>query len=253
MFTLLLACVEDTPAPPTLDEFMHLAWQHYAAEDFTAMAEATVAVSSTFDPGEFPLQGTFSDLSEEEAGLVDVEWDADPSKATGFYVVDVLDCSDSELEKALTNLHQEEVYPENYTAYERTYTTDDEAYFSGESPILYWDTTYSVTIPIFGGYTTSIHGGLQRIEGEWDTPAYATRTWAPNPADCEKEEMHFEQDYQIEVFYPSSGGVVHVYGMWRQFGVTQDSDQDDPVITSTILDAMHDYFDNTSTYCASLR
>ncbi|MBM4368842.1 MAG: hypothetical protein FJ102_21690, partial [Deltaproteobacteria bacterium] len=54
MLTLLTACVEDTPAPPTLDEFMHLAWQHYAAEDFAAMAESTVAVASTFDHEEFP-------------------------------------------------------------------------------------------------------------------------------------------------------------------------------------------------------
>ena len=254
MLSLLFACgPEKLDAPPTLDEFMHQAWALYAAEDLSGMAEATLAVDAIFDPAEFPLQGTFSDLTREEADLVNVAWDADPAAATGFYVVDTIDCSDSELEDALTNLDQEEVYPDNYTAYERTYTTDSNAYFSGESPFLYWDTDYTVAIPLVGGYSTSIHGGVQRVEGEWSTPAYATRTWAPNPADCENDDMHFEQDYQIEVFYPSSAGVIHVYGMWRQFGLSPDSDQDDDLITNTILSAMRDYFANTSEYCATLR
>jgi hypothetical protein len=248
------ACApEQAPAPPSLDQFIHDAWRMYAEEDLAGIAAEAAVVSETFDQAEFPLAGTFSDMTADEFGLVELEWDADPTDATGFYVVDDMDCSSAETQVALTKLEQMEVYPDNYTAYEREYTTDDAAFFADESDILYWDTTYTVAIPIIGNYTMSIHGGAQRLDGQWDSPGFSTRTWAPNPAVTDPEDLHFEQDYQIEVFFPGGEGMIHVYGMWRQFGLNADSTQDDELIRNTILSAMEDYFDNTAEFCATLR
>lgn len=242
---------EQVDAPPTLDEFLHISWQAYAAEDFEMLGSETVAVDPTLKNEDFAMKGNFSDITAEEAALVELEWDADVSETTGFYVVAGIGCTPAQMEEVLTSLKQDEIYS-SYTAYERTYTTDSDAFFAGDTDILYWETTYSVDTVIAGQYTMSIIGGVQRIEGYFDDPIYVTRTFAPNPATTSSEELHFEQDYQIEVFFPRDGGYVHTYGMWRQFGISADGNQDDPLIHDIILNAMEDYFENTTEYCATL-
>ena len=240
------------PAPPTLDEFLHSAWALYAAEELDGIATQTEAVKPTLDSAEFPMSGTFTDLDDDEVGLVELEWDADPAKATGFYLVDTLDCSVDELEDALTNPHQEEVYPDNYTAYNREFTSDIDAFHAADTDIAEWETTYSVAIPLYGNYSTFVHGGAFRIEVDGDA-SFATRTWAPNPATSDTEGLALDQDYQVEVYYPGDGGMIHLYAMWRQFQINDDTTQDNDALHNLILSGMKGYFDDTSTYCASLR
>ena len=245
------ACVpEQEDAPPTLDEFLHTAWQGYAAEDHDLLGSETAALDPTLNDDEFAMRGNFTDISSDELGLVDLEWEPNPADATGFYVVDTVGCTQSQIEFVLTTLEQDEIYS-SYTEYERNYTTDGDAFFAGDTDVLYWETTYTVDAVIFR-YTMSIVGGVQRIDGYFDEPIYVTRTYAPNPADCEGEDTHFEQDYQIEVFFPRDGSYVHTYAMWRQFGLSADGNQDDEIIHNSILTAMEDYFDNTTEYCSTM-
>jgi hypothetical protein len=251
---LLIGCLspDAAPAPPTLDEFLHAAWTDYASVDLAAIAELTTTFSPTLEPADFPLQGDYSDLTDGEFALVDVEWDADPADASGFYLVDTLDCSSDELVVALTNPHQDEVFPDNYTAYQRDFTGDLDAFLAGDTDVLTWDTTYSVDIPIAGAYTTFVHGGALRLDLDGEE-GYATRTWAPNPADSVEESTRLDQDYQIEVYFPGDGGMIHAYGMWRQFQLNPETTQDSDIIRALILDGMKVYFDDTSTFCAGLR
>ncbi len=251
--SLLTACVDphETPAPPTLDEFLHQAWVEYAAEDLVTLGELTTTEAPTLDSADFPMQGTYTDLTVDEAALVAVEWDADPADATGFFLVDTLDCSSDELMDALTNPDQPEVYPDNYTAYSREFTSDIDAFLAGDADTVTWDTNYSVDI-VLGQYDTFVHGGAFRIEVDGEI-GFATRTWAPNKAVTESEDVALDQDYQIEVYYPAEGGMVHIYGMWRQFQTNDQSTQDNPDLAGIILLGMKGYFDDTSTYCASLR
>ena len=254
LLTALLACVDphETPAPPTLDEFLHQAWVGYAGDDGAGLGALTAVVAPTLDPAEFPMQGTYSDITSEEAALVALEWEADPSAATGFFLVDTLDCSSDELMNALTNPNQDEVYTGNYTAYEREFTADLDDFLNDDIDTLSWDTTYSVDLGPFGAYDTFVHGGAIRLDIEGEV-GFATRTWAPNPAITATEGLALSQDYQIEAYFPGDGGMVHVYGMWRQFQLSADSTQDNPDLGNIILSGMNGYFDDTSVYCRSLR
>lgn len=256
MATLLLlaGCLspDAAPAPPTLDEFLHASWVDYAAEDLAGLGELTAEFSATLDPAEFPLQGDYSDLTHEEFELVAVEWEADPADAAGFYLVDTLDCSPAELADALTQPDQRLVFPDNYTDYHREFLDDLDSFLAGETDIVRWDTTYSVDIPIAGAYTTFVHGGAYRISVDGEE-GFATRTWAPNKAVSDEEATKLDQDYQIEVYFPGDGGMIHAYGMWRQFQINPDTTQDSDIIRALILDGMKGYFDDTSTYCAGLR
>lgn len=254
LLALLVGCPnpQDTPAPPTLDEFLHQSWSLYADTDLDGLGALTTTEAPTLDPAEFPMKGSYTDLTDEEFAQVAVEWDADPAAATGFYLVDTLDCSLDELQDALTNPHQEEVYPTNYTAYQRDFTSDMDAFQAGDADTVTWETHYTVNIPLYGAYSTFVNGGAFRIEVDGQT-GFATRTWAPNPAESDSEGLALDQDYQIEVYYPGETGMVHVYGMWRQFQISDETDQDDPSLGGLILNGMEGYFDDTSTYCASLR
>ena len=254
LLTALLACVDphETPAPPTLDEFLHQTWVDYAASDVARLGELTELEAPTLDPAEFPMQGTYSDITAGETALVALEWEADPSAATGFFLVDTMDCSSDELMTALTNPNQDEVYTGNYTAYEREFTADIDDFLGGEIDILTWETTYTVDLGPFGAYDTFVHGGAIRLDIDGET-GFATRTWAPNPATTATEGLSLSQDYQIEVYFPGDGGMIHVYGMWRQFQLNAESTQDSPDLGNIILSGMNSYFDDTSVYCASLR
>ncbi len=256
MSTLLLltGCLspDAAPAPPTLDEFLHSTWVNYASEDLEALAELTISFGATLDAEEFPLQGDYSDLTQEEFLLVDVEWDANPKDAAGFYLVDTLDCSSAELMDALIQPDQRLVFPDNYTDYQREFTTDRDSFLAGDTDIVTWDTTYAVEIPIAGAYRTFVHGGAMRLDVDGEE-GFATRTWAPNPADSDEEATKLDQDYQIEAYFPGDGGMIHAYGMWREFQINPDTTQDSDIIRALILDGMKGYFDDTSAYCAGLR
>lgn len=251
LLTTVACAPEQEDAPPTLDEYLHTSWQGYAAEDLAGMGEDTLAVDPVLPSSGFVMAGNFSDISADEVALVALDWEPDPEAATGFYVVDRIGCTEAQIEQVLTSLNQDEIYS-SYTAYQRDYTTDSEAFFSGETDVLYWETTYSVGIPLIGDYTMHVIGGTQRILGAYDEAIYVTRTYAPSPAEVTGDGLHFEQDYQIEVFFPRDGEYVHVYGMWRQFGISEEGTQDDDLIHNSILSAMEDYFGNTTEYCATL-
>ncbi len=253
LLLLLTACVDphETPAPPTLDEFLHQTWVAYAADDLATLGSLTALEAPTLDAAEFPMQGTYTDLTADEAALVALEWDADPAAATGFFLVDTLDCSADELMDALTNPEQGEVYPGNYTSYQRDFTTDFDAFIAGDTDILTWDTTYGVDI-VVGAYDTFVHGGAFRLDVDGEV-GFATRTWAPNPATTESPDLALDQDYQIEVYFPNDEGMVHVYGMWRQFQLDEATTQDNPDLGNVILSGMKGYFDDTSVYCQGLR
>ncbi len=248
----LFACADpnQAEAPPSLDEFLHAAWVDFATEDRAALGDLTTLFAPTVDTAEFPMNGTFSDLTAEEAALVDVEGSPDPAEAAGFYLVDAVDCDHDALVDALTNPDQTEVFPESYEAYARTYDTDLDAFIAGDTDVVWWHTTYTVDVFV-GVYTASIRAGAQRFEVD-GAPGYATYTWAPAPAETEDPTLRLDQDYQIEVYWPDGDQHVHAYGMWRQFQTNDETDQDTEIIRNLIIDAMKDYFANTSAYCQTL-
>lgn len=247
----LLACADpnQAEAPPSLDEYLHESWTLFATEDREGLGALTDAYAPTVDPADFPMNGTFSDLTEEEAALVEVVGSPDPALAAGFYLVDYVDCDEPHLVDALTNPDQTEVFPSSYEAYERTYDTDLDAFVAGDTDVVWWRTTYTVDI-VFAIYTASIRAGAQRFPLADGSVGYATYTWAPEPAVSDDPDVALDQDFQIEVYWPGpDDNHVHAYGMWREFRLNETDDQDTTTIRNVIIDNMKKYFTNTSVYC----
>jgi len=98
----------------------------------------------------------------------------DPTPAVGISTTGLVDCDAAQLEAILISLEQDTLYPENYTSYARTYTSDDGDFTSGATTHLSWTADYGVEIPFFGAYEASILGGRTG----WRT-ATTARTCSP--------------------------------------------------------------------------
>ena len=194
------------------------------------------------------LDGSLTGLDADEAAAAGAP-DVDPATAVGIFTAGVLDCSADELERLLTNAHQDELYTENYTSYERTYTSSLDDFLAGE-PHVTWDTSYGATIPLTGNYEADILGGLHRAADLEDGPGYVSTTVMPAPAVADPATITFDVDFQLEVYYPQDGGMVHYFGMWRHIDMGNGLSTDDDGVIGLIVGGLHDWDDTTSQICA---
>lgn len=244
---LLLACKQPDPAPRDLDALAHDLWAHYATEDADALVADLRDLRGIVDEDELPMEGTFTDLTEDEAGLVDV--DRDPAPALGMFTIGFVGCSPADLERVLYATNQDELYPDNYVSYQRAYTSNFDAYEARTTPHLTWDTDYEVDVPLFGAYAAAIHGGQHFAPDGDDGPYLLSRTVMPEPADGDPDTVVLDVDLQIEAYYPHDGGMVHLFGMWRHIDLGGGFGTDDPASVGLIVDGMIDWDDKTTEVC----
>jgi hypothetical protein len=143
------------------------------------------------------------------------------------------------------------LYPENYLAYARAYTTDVEAYVARDARAIRWDTDYTVQIGPWQ-YRSAVLGGAHRTPDGDDGPYLLSSTVMIEPAEAVEGDVVFDVDYQIEVFYPHEGGMVHAFGMWRSFAVGDLSTEDDGV-ADLILGGLQGWDADTTAICAEGR
>lgn len=245
---LLVACAEPEPAPRDQDTVTHDVFAHWFASDDAAITADIEELRELLDESTFPIDGGLSELSGSEAVTAGAP-DVDPSTARGIFTAGVIDCTAEELERLLTNAHQDELYTENYTSYERTYTSSLDDFEAG-LPHLTWDTSYGATIPLTGSYEADIHGGLHRAAAVEDGPGYVSTTVMPEPAEPDPATITFDSDFQVEVYYPHDGGMVHYFGMWRHIDLGNGLSTDDDGMIALIVGGLHDWDDTTSQICA---
>ncbi len=248
MVWLLLACNTPDAAPRDLDTVAHDLWAHYAAEDDEGLRLDIVDLRGLVDPDALPLEGTFTDLTADEAAVGGAAG-VDPGPAVGLYVANFVDCTPDEMERILFATNQDELYPGNYTAYQRDYTTDVEAYEARTATHLAWDSTYSVTIPLTGDYTSTIRGGVHYTADGEDGPYLTSRTVMPAPATTDPDTIVFDVDFQMEAFYPHDGGVIHVFGMWRHIDLPSGFGTDSDIGVRLIIDGLHGWDEDTTKIC----
>lgn len=256
MFWLLLACQPPEAAPRDLDTLIHDLWAHYTADDRVAGAEAlradAVDLRGLIDEAALPLDGTFSDLSEEEATAAGAPG-LDPAPAVGLFIAGFVGCTPDQMERILSATNQDELYPGSYTAYERDYTTDLDAYEARTSDQLRWTANYSVKIPLTGDYTAEILGGVTFVSDGADGPYLYSTTVMPAPALTDPDTIVFDIDLQMELYYPHDGGVVHVFGMWRNIDLPSGFGTDSDIGVTLMVDGMHGWDDDTTAICAEGR
>ena len=70
--------------------------------------------------------------------------DSDASLLSGVYFVSKVNCSISGIEPNVYATNQDDLHPDTYISYARTYTSDFDAYVNREVDLLTWDTTYEI-------------------------------------------------------------------------------------------------------------
>lgn len=251
MLLLLLACKTPEPAPRDLDQVLHALWLDYAMQNDEALKADVVSLQEIVADPELSMEGTFSGMSSEEVALADLPRDIDESTALGMYTIGTVDCDADDLERIVYNSRQDLLYPDNYATdptYSREYTSDFDAYVAREVNQLTWDATFGIDIPLTGSYVTTIHGGEHHTVAD-DGPYLFSWTIMPEPAETDPETIIFDIDFQIEAYFPSEGGMTHVYGMWRHIDLGNGLGTQSDASVTLMLGGMHDWDDATSAIC----
>lgn len=248
MFWFLLACNQPDPAPRDLDTLAHDLWADYAAKDDAALRADGVDLRSSIDEAALPLDGSFTGLTADEAALAGAPG-VDPTRAVGMFTVGVVGCTPDQMERILFATNQDELYPGNYTDFTRDYTADLGDFRARRINHLTWDSTYTVDIPFTGSYTSTILGGVHFTADEDGGPYLVSTTVMPGPASTQPDTVVFDVDLQLEVFYPHDGGMVHLFGMWRNIVLPSGLGTDSDIGVSLIVGGMHDWDDATTAIC----
>jgi hypothetical protein len=253
----LSACKKVEPAPKALDDLTHYFWQQFPDGEDAQLAEGVRNLHKAVDGGSLDelLDGTLTDLSRDEAELVGVN--RDPKSAQGLFLVNTFDCELSQLEEIVSYVHQDELYPDTYSSYEREFSSDRGDFLSGDSDTLTWSVHYEVDDLV--DYSSDIKGGLRRVPTLDDEQSpygdvLLARTYLPSPAKFDDPDKSLDQDYQMEVYYERSGGeILHLYAIWRQadFGGTFTTDNEG--FQRLMLNNLADWDDVTEERCAEGR
>ncbi len=180
-----------------------------------------------------------------------------PKNAAAVYLLNRFACSESQLERVLYHLDQNDLY-EAYVSYERSYTTPFADYTGREADRLDWTATLTASNVIYGEYEETLLGGMRRLPipadapGDWASDHFlVARTWLPYPAIS--DSLEFEQDYQLEIYLPwGDQEIVHLYGVWRELrsGLV---DFENEGIQSIMLSNLAGWDDTTERLCAEPR
>lgn len=260
----LLACHSTRPAPDDLDGLAHWFWSHYDGADAADRGaepgdDAVLAASLNLDAavGELtkPMTGTLTDLSADEQAVLGLDAPQDIAAAAGMFLMNTVPCSLDQIERITIALEQDALYPDTYTDYARSYTSDVDAYLARETPYLTWASSIDAEV-LGAGYHEDIDGGARYVSDP-DGAAFGdmlmTRVYLPTPATFEdgNDAKSFTQDYQLEIYYSRDAGtVVHAYVLWRQMDYGGGLDTDDSSAQSLMLSALIDWDDANAGLCA---
>jgi len=247
---LLVACKPVRPAPEDLDGLQHWFFDNYDVADDAQMSEAIDLLHAAADGDtiEAASDGSATDLVVEQ-----IAWsgrdDVDPEAAAGSFLLNPFACDVDTLAAILAYIDQNELY-EIYDSYDRDYTSDFDAWESGESATVTWEVDIGATL-LGAEYTEHIEGGLRRVPTSFGD-AIVSRTWMTEDAQFgEGSAKEWPQDWQIEVYYPADDDkIVHLYGMWREMRLGSGLSTDDEGVLRIILNNLVDWDEKTAELCA---
>ena len=251
---LLSGCRNIEPAPKALDEVLR--WSFFAfdeAEDET-LHEAIRNLDKAAGGADIEHQdGTIGSLNADQ--LADMGYGKhDPRDAQGIYMVNKVDCSLKQLQELLLARDQDELYPGTYETYSRTYGEGVAELRAGDADRAGWSETFTVS-QLGINYGADTEGGLRRVREIDDEQSpfgdvLLTRRIMPKPADMEKPDHSYPQDWRSELYYERSPGVVvRAAAMWREadFGAIR-SDQEGT--QRILLNGMKKWDETSGEHCA---
>lgn len=248
MLAVLVACKHPEPAPEAVDGSLRWFFANFETATDEEMRDALGELDFAED------QGVLDPLTAEEQATVELDGDKDPAKATGLFIAGPMTCTFEDLEATHWYPDQEALYEdrtggERYDEYDRQFTTDLDAYLARETPYVWWETTYTVTVAL-STYTAFVVAGLRYVpEADGVGPIVIERDFMPSPAEFAGEtDNYMEQDYQIEVLVPDGDTSRHAYAMWRDLRSFGIEDEDEGA-QNLILDGLEDFDRDTEKVC----
>ncbi len=249
-------CRDLEPAPAELDDLLHYLFDKVEFGEDAQLAEAleNLHVAVGGDTLEEMQDGLVSHLSVEAVAAVGIT-DRDPADASGVYMTRPIVCPYPDLLNIVTYQDQHELYVGVYDEHAREYTSSLDDFKSGATHELTWDTVYTGSL-LGISYTANSQGYLRRVPdlGDGSMPfgdALFGRIVLGEPAEfAGNAGNHFDQDYQLEVFWPRDDIVLHMYAMWKDSKMAGFEDEGEATQV-LMVNALRDWDDGTEQICAA--
>ena len=248
-----IGCRKIDPAPEDFDALLHYFWQKANEGSDAEIAEGVRNLHEAIggDTLDGPQDGTLSRLTNEETAFI--ELDATPDTAAGIYLLNPYQCSFDDLTTIVTHLDQQLLYPGVYDGYERDYTTSREAFVDGQTNRLEWDLHYGATL-LGSSYTATVKSMMRRVPNIGDEASeigdfLLWQAYIEEPADFGDSAKSLTQDYQIDLYYPINGRIIHAYGIWREANYGAGFSTESEAVQRITLNNLIDWDEQTETYC----
>ncbi len=253
-FALLSAC-ELPEAPADLDDAARRYWRGFQGAEADELSFLAAAVDKQLRrleaDGDLPFSGEAPGgaLSAADLGVLGLGPFADPSTTRGVVVAAVLPCSFERARDVLAAKNQLELYPELFRSYTRTYAGDPRAALTSTDGTASWTSVYTVDVPIYGSYTTTLFGDGRTvwgggISGTPSDPVYLSRGYTKHPS---TGGFRHSQQYNVEVVVPRGAReVYHLFAVWLDMQGIGDS-----VTFSEVLRRFRRIERRTSELCTS--
>jgi len=250
---MLLGCKAVEPAPKEFDDLMHYFWEKVELGADEELAEGLVNLAAVY-PELDPPDGSVTHLTKAEIAMVGVDRD-DADEAQGLFMVNEFGCNRSQLEASLSYKNQDELHPSaHYETYERDFDNARDPWVDGDTDVLSWDVDYSIKY-LGNNYSAETEGFLRRVPNLGEDTPYGSflvaRTYFPHPAEFDGDNnKHFQQDYQLEIYWFDGNRTKHVYALWRDFNFGGTYKSDNETAQRLLLNALYDWDTETEEGCA---
>ncbi len=227
-----LSACELPEAPQDLDDAARRYWRGFSS----AKADELSFIAATVDrqlraleaDDDLPMgsEAPGGALSAADLAVLGLGPIADPSSTRGVIVAATLPCSFEKARALLVAQNQFELYPDLFTGYERSYSSNVAEVLASRDGEASWRSVYSVDVPVYGGYTTTLFGDGRTvygggISGLANDPVYLSRGYTKFPA---TGGYRLSQQYNVEVMIPRGPNeVFHFFAVWLDMQGIDDS------------------------------
>ncbi|MCP4873723.1 MAG: hypothetical protein GY898_33975 [Proteobacteria bacterium] len=227
-FLLLIAlvasgCVAPPEAPAELDELSVWLFSHHQDEDPAAMISGIDRLADFVDASledSLDEDWDISSLTEETVDDVD---DVDRS-TDGMVAIAVFTESDYTVDDAafaMVGSEIDEVYPDSFSEYERTWDTDHECFLDLSCDRTSASEHYQAEFPLNLHTISELQNEYVWVEGS-ERRAMVQRNWLISPPETNSSLLEVDEQFHLNMFIESaSGGFVRLQAAWMI--VTQDA------------------------------
>lgn len=233
-----VACKRPPDAPAELDELVGYLYAHMSEEDPAPLEVGSVNLDVWLDGHiEETLEGyVVENLSQDAVDLLD-DRDRDLEGLVGAAVGHESAYSVEELAEAMVLDDQTEVFPNNYSLYERDFLSDEDCFADRDCDWLEADVATTVSYAGLITVETKSRNQYRWVETDLG-PAMIQRTWLREPAEVSLDFLEVDQQYYLCAFLPQEGGGTRsVLVTWIVAKMTGDSVPEDMAL-NLVIDSM---------------